>query len=175
MIFGTDEKIYLDKDAKRMIVTSSDDWLSDNPDIIDVSQFTGGETRIEENEEEIFCTDRDGNEKSFHPPRYRYAYEFHITFKVDSPWFDEISVDLNNGERPESRDDALYIEWQTRMQELTLLIRQKDSSFMPSLGLETNPLPKEPISADEVWKCSVCGSENKGKFCEECGMPQSRQ
>jgi len=32
--FGIDEKIHLDSERKHMIVTSSDDWTADNPDII---------------------------------------------------------------------------------------------------------------------------------------------
>lgn len=99
LTFATDEKVCLDSECKQMIVTSAEDWISGNPDIIDLDRITEVETCIEDNEEEIFFKDKDGNEKSYNPPRYRYAYEFYITFRIDSPWFDEISVDLNNGER----------------------------------------------------------------------------
>ena len=96
LIFGTDEKVYLDLTAKQLIVTGAEDFREDNPDIIDASQIKSCETEIEDNEEELFFTDKEGNEKSYNPPRYQYAYEFHITLKIDSPWFEEISVDLNN-------------------------------------------------------------------------------
>ena len=33
LTFGTDEKIYIDTEYKRLIVTSAEDWVSDNPDI----------------------------------------------------------------------------------------------------------------------------------------------
>jgi len=197
MTFGTDEKVYVDNERKRMIVTYSEDWTSDNPDIIEIDHITDVETEIEDNEEEIFFTDSEGNEKSYNPPRYKYAYEFHITFKVDSPWFDEIRVDLNNGERPESKEDDLYLEWQMKMQELVSIIRERNLPYHPQFGpdvyvmqlrknqkeglssqelvsrLEQDPIPQEPLTADGKWNCPECGTENKGKFCVECGKPRT--
>jgi len=195
--YGTDEKIYFNRECTQMIVTSADDWASANPDIIALDRVISVETHIEDNKEEIFRKDRDGNEKSYNPPRYQYAYEFHITFRIDSPWFDEITVDLNNGQRPESTEDAGYLEWQMRMQEIVSVIRQKKfpsaagtdpygsdgtaqvrddrqttQSGSPAFGLETKPYSAQPLTADETWKCPACGAENKGKFCEECGTPQ---
>ena len=187
LIFGTDEKIYLDLTAKQLIVTSAEDFREENPDIIDASQIISYEKEIEDNEEELFFTDKDGNEKSYNPPRYQYAYEFHITLKIDSPWFDEISVDLNNGERPDDKESDLYVQQQMKLSELVSLLHRWIYPEQPgdhllgpdirTLNLQNQAVPMgSPAVQTEVpeavaaggWTC-YCGAVNKGKFCAECG------
>lgn len=187
LVFGTYEKIYLDLTAKQLIVTNASDFREDNPDIINASQIIAYEKNIEDNKEEIFFTDKEGNEKSYTPPRYQYAYEFHITLKIDSPWFDEISVDLNSGERPEVRESALFVEQQMKLSELATQIHRWIYPEQPgeaqlgpdvySISLQKQAVPMEnPAVQTEVpqtvtadgWVCS-CGAVNKGKFCSECG------
>ena len=171
MIFGTDEKIYLDLTAKQLIVTAVEDFTEDNPDIIDASQIISFETEIEDNEEELFFTDKEGNEKSYNPPKYQYAYEFHITLKIDSPWFDEIRVDLNNGERPDDKESELYVKQQMKLSELVSIINRWIHPECPeerSMGIPT----EKDDSLSDSWKCS-CGTVNSGKFCEECGKPRT--
>lgn len=187
MVFGTDEKIYIDTTAKQLVVTGADDFREDNPDIIEAAQIISCEKEIEDNEEEIFFTDKEGNEKSYNPPRYSYAYEFHVILKIDSPWFDEISVDLNNGERPESKQSERYMEQEMKLSELvTLIHRWKNPEWLGDVQLgpdvrtvnmmkKTIPMANagvQAITADENviqhWKCT-CGTSNSGKFCIECG------
>lgn len=195
LVFGEDEKVYLDVENKKLIVTSASNFRDGNPDIVSAEQIIVCETNIEDDEEEIFYSDKDGNEKSYNPPRYRHAYEFHVTLKIDSPWFDEISVDLNNGKRPESADDDLYAECKMQMEDLAGWIRRwkhipsvRDVNMGPipgyfenlrrqqlaeggSMGMPTPPRFAEPISTNGTWECS-CGMINAGKFCEECGKPR---
>lgn len=188
LVFGTDEKIYLDLTAKQLIVTGAEDFRADNPDIIDASQIISYKKDIEDNEEELFFTDKEGNEKSYNPPRYQYAYEFHITLKIDSPWFDEISVDLNNGERPDSKESDLFVQQQMELSELVTLIHRWIYPGQPgdhlmgpdvrTVNLQNHAVPMGKPSvqtgspAADSWKCS-CGAVNSGKFCEECGKPRA--
>ena len=48
---------------------------------------------------------------------------------------------------------------------------EDDDRMQPVLGLETDPLPKDPLTADRIWKCPACGCENNSQYCGECGMP----
>lgn len=185
MVFGTDEKVYLDMNAKKLVVTGARNFREDNPDIIDYSQIISCEKSIEDNKEEIFFTDKEGNEKSYYPPRYSYSYEFHVTFQIDSPWFDEISVDLNNGERPDDKNSDTFIEQQMKMNELVSIINSwihpelSESVLMgpdvyvmnmqkQSVPMQSAELQTEESGNTGSWKCS-CGTENTSKFCTECG------
>jgi len=175
-VFGTDEKVYLDLTARRLIVTAAEDFREDNPDIIEAAQILGCEKIIEDNEEEIFLTDSEGNEKSYNPPRYRYAYEFHLLLKIDSPWFEEISVDLNNGDRPEDRESDLYLEQNMQLSELYDLIwgwmhPERPEERLMGPDVRTMNLQKQPDPASAMgmgWQCE-CGTVNAGRFCTECG------
>ena len=108
LTFDGSKKVYIDPMRERFIVTGISNWRSANPDLIAFSQVCGVETDIRENKEEIYYEDSDGNRKSYDPPRYACDYEFNVTIRVDSPWFDEIELELSDGNRPDSRYTDLY-------------------------------------------------------------------
>ena len=110
--FDGSKKVYIDPIGERFIVTGLSNWRGGNPDLISFSQVTNVETDIRENKEEIFYKDSEGNEKSYDPCRYECDYEFNVTIHVDSPWFDEIELELSDGNRPDSRFTDLYREYE---------------------------------------------------------------
>ena len=178
MTFDGSKKVYIDPIGERFIVTGASNWRSSNPDLIAFSQVLGVDTDIRENKEEIFYEDSEGNEKSYVPPRYACDYEFNVTIRVDSPWFDEIELELSDGNRPDSRYSDLYREYEQKMLELAdILMNRKDMSATydgPGPGMftvvahnptpEPSPVPAEPPIDHEEWLCPSCGAQNAGKF-----------
>lgn len=93
---GEDTKILLDEDAGVFMVTSARDLAEENPDVLSFADVTGCELDIEEDEEEITRTDKEGKKIPYNPPRYRYSYDFYIVIHVRNPYFDEIRFRLND-------------------------------------------------------------------------------
>jgi len=186
-VFGETEKIYLDLTAQKLLVTAADDFHTGNPDIIAAEQIIECKKSIIEHEEECFFTDSDGILRRYDPPRFRHTYGFHITLRIDSPWFEEIHVELNPGSRPE-REEDWYLECRMNMDELAVYIRKwtyvprpQDNYLGPIPGYFENytkrlaaqgigmvPEKASPPDRPDVWICS-CGTENNRNFCEECG------
>ena len=116
---GDRMKVYIDERAGSFIVTRNTNWRENNPDIIEFSQVVDCNTEIKENKTEIYRTDSNGNRESYNPCRYEYNYEFRVTIQVNSPWFSEITFELSDGSRPDSRYTDSYREYERQSYELT--------------------------------------------------------
>ena len=180
LIFGDSKKVYIDPVGECFIVTGLSNWRSANPDLIAFSQVKNVNTDIKENKEEIFYKDSEGNKKSYEPRRYECNYEFNVTIFVESPWFDEIELELSDGNRPESPYTDLYREYEKKMNELADILLCKDNrgsarhDSTVNNSASSDDCPSDSVSLPhpnngEAWICSSCGAQNSGKFCENCG------
>jgi len=104
--FGKGTKVFLDDNARKLIVTSSNKWQNENPDVIDFSQVSGCRFDVESNRREE-TYQKDGKTTSYVPPRYKDLYDFYITIYVNSPWFNEIRFRLNTSTIEQSSSGGL--------------------------------------------------------------------
>ncbi|MDY0236601.1 MAG: DUF4428 domain-containing protein [Gudongella sp.] len=95
-IIGGYKRVLLDEDTQKFIVTSSDNWRNENPDVVNLSQVTNCRTNIHEYKNELTYKDNNNNDVSFNPKRYEIEYDFYMVIDVDSPWFDSIGFPLND-------------------------------------------------------------------------------
>lgn len=88
--------IMLDEDAGLLIITSQSRWRDANPDIIEFSQVLGCDMDIDEQRTEIYRETEDGERESYNPPRYDLDYDFNLTIHVNTPYFTEINLRVND-------------------------------------------------------------------------------
>ena len=183
--FGRRRKVYIDEAAGTFIVTSSNQWRDANPDIISLSQVTACNADIQEKKEELYRETTDGKRVSYNPPRYAYSYEFTLEILVISPWFSEIHLDLSDGDCPESKYTDLYRDYEREWYELKSALMGEIDTSRPSYASARSCAQAAPAAAvgvkvsnaaDASWTC-VCGMENTGKFCQNCGnkKPEPRR
>ena len=177
--FGENKKVYIDPSAGTFIVTSYSNWSKANPDLIRLSQVRAVNTDIREHKEEQYYEDEEGKKQSYTPPRYECDYEFHVTIHVDSPWFEEIGLELSYGHRPDSPYTDLYRRYEQQMFELKqALTGQSRGQFMNQQGQYSN-VPQGQFANQQMqanpqqsgaWICPSCQQTNDGgKFCQSCG------
>lgn len=183
--FGRRRKVYIDEAAGTFIVTSSNQWRDANPDIISLSQVTACNADIQEMKEELYRETTDGKRVSYNPPRYAYSYEFTLEILVNSLWFSEIHLDLSDGDCPESKYTDLYRDYERELYELKSALMGEIDTSRPSYASARACAQAAPAAAagvkvsnatDASWTC-VCGMENTGKFCQNCGnkKPEPRR
>lgn len=178
--FGEWKKVYIDRAGAKFIVTSASKWRSANPDLIAFSQVRGVNTDIHENKTEIYRKDSEGNRKSYNPRRYEYDYEFNVKIMVDSPWFDEIELELSQGNRPDSPYTDLYRRYERQMHELSdMLSGAHGVTEQKAPAADSAPKTREQEIIEDVikkstWVCKTCGLANPGTLsCRQCGGPVS--
>ena len=88
-------KVLIDDGAGKFIVTTSDRWQNENPDVISFAQIGGCRTNVEESRTEIMKKDKDGRMVSQFPRQYKVELDYKISIDVNSPYFNEIEFKLN--------------------------------------------------------------------------------
>ncbi len=156
---GVHERVLLDENSGRFLVTSSKKWKEENPDVLDLADVTGCDTDVEEHREEIMMKNREGKMVSCIPPRYRYTYDFYAVIHVNCPYFDEMRVQLNSSAVDgESRRE--YNQYQDLCEEIKAVFAQARD------GIAAANAPKAAVT------CPWCGAttvpDERG-CCEYCG------
>ena len=160
---GGRTKVILDEDARKFIVTSSSRWQNDNPDVIDFSQVTGCETEIKERKTEIMWKDKEGKDISYNPRRYDIDYDFFTTIHINSPWFNEILIKINDS-RVEHRGSAEYNEMQSQANDIKTTLTQVRQEIRENITASNTPKMSKV--------CPLCGATtipNASGCCEFCG------
>ena len=172
VVLGTKMKIYLDEAQKKFIVTRTTDWRSHNPDIISLSQLSDVEVEIEEHKDEVYTKDAEGKRISYNPKKYDIEYEFTVTLVVNSPYFNRISFELTEGNRPKAKLTKDYKDYEKMAAEIrhTLMPEKYELPAEEQKKPEVNTTaPATTATAATTWKCPSCGKSNTGKFCSGCG------
>ncbi len=97
-IDGDYKNIYVDTAKGNFVVSANKpgSWAEENPDVIPISAITSLTLDIDEDKDEIYYKDAQGNNQSYNPRRYEYYYNFTLKFLVNTPYFDDFNVKLNN-------------------------------------------------------------------------------
>ncbi len=179
LIDGT-TKVYVDDDASAFIVTRNSNWKNGNPDIIKLSQVMDVTYEIDEDKDEIYQT-IEGKQVSYDPKQYEYEYQFYVTLTVNSPWFDSIRFEVEDGPAPESVNSEAYANLEYKCKTLQHVLKPdlyaEPSYVSPEEVPAEQYVPETPVTETvyldgSAWTCPDCGAVNTTKFCGNCGKPK---
>lgn len=179
--FGERYLLCLDEDNNQLMITRTSNVEEENPDVIDFSQVTGCELDVDEYRHEEKRTDKDGNQVSYNPPRYRYDYNFDIIIRVNHPYFDDMKFRLNRDTvevyPPASRGTLFnmsmanpgqrsmeYREYENMGKEIKAAIMEAREQ-----AREEAKATSEPKAAVTCPWCGATTTPDAGGCCEYCG------
>ena len=173
---GNGTKLLIDEDAKKFMVTRARDLKEANPDVLDFSQVTGVDLDIHESRSEEKRRDDENKYVSYNPPRYKVSYDFKITIRVNHPYFDTISFQINPSSVsttpdpviaariPDPKRNREFCEYEAEGQEIKEILTAGRQEARDAVIAE---------SAPKVAKiCPWCGATtlpNSSGCCEYCG------
>ncbi len=198
-IIGDYYKIYVEEVGgvpSRFFVTSADDYMEANPDIIEFKDLLSCVADIDTHETELKQEDSNGNEVSYNPPRFETEYDFYIKMQIgNNPYFDDIRFQLNSGtitletrggssgsflglsftsgpvDTSSPREREQYQKYTAMCQEIEYLVQRSRGVAAPvQTAAPVQPEPAAPQAPAGPKFCPNCGAPTEGgKFCQSCG------
>lgn len=93
--FGENWMVMIDDTKGQFIVTHYDDYMKYNPDIINIQDVLSCNPKVKDFRTEVTYRNKEGEEVSYNPPRYKYRYDFYIEINVRHQYFSQIEIELN--------------------------------------------------------------------------------
>ena len=199
-VIGEYYKVYVEEVngiPTRFFVSCDDDYMSENPDIIEFKDLMSCTTDVRTYERELRRRDGNGNEVSYNPPRYETDYDFYINMHIaNNPYFDDIRFRLNSTTvtletRASSsvgflgmtfnsgavtvgnpRDQQRYQEYTAMCQQIEYIVQKsRETAPVAAPAAESVPAPAQESAVPAGSKfCPNCGAPAEGgKFCQHCG------
>ena len=158
--------LYVDQSKKQFVLARNLN-NGENHDVIPFAQVTGCHLDINKDSEEIYRTNKNGEEESYNPPRYKYTYDYTVVINVNAPYFDELRFELNDSslEQSETRERR---EIEEEGKQIVDYILKMAGHGNEEEAVEGSAGPEESGQSG-TWICPACGAGNTGRFCEYCG------
>lgn len=164
---GTNTKVLIDEDAGQFLVTSSARWREANPDVLEFSQVTGCDLEIKETRTELRRRNDEGDMESYSPPRYDIDYDVYLTIHVNTPYFDEITLKVNDC-RIEQQGSVEFREAERQASEIREALTHVRQDVRKRIAAANAP--------KTARSCPCCGAttipDASGR-CEYCGGAMS--
>lgn len=174
LIFGEDDKIYIDPMKMCFVVSSRNpgNWSDENPDVIPLSSVMNCNLRVDEDKEEIYTQGKDGQEVSYNPPRYKFTYNFYIDINVNNPYFDEITARLNDSD-VEGMGTMEYNRYQQMAQNVINNLMPGRNAGMPMNNGFNQPMNNGMPMNQSYAPAGAYGQPNPNTQQNPYGQPQA--
>ena len=173
----------------RFFVSDCDDYMCDNPDIIEFKDLMSCVIDVDTYEKELKKKDSNGNEVSYNPPRFETDYNFYVKMQIaNNPYFDDIKFKLNsntvtletragssigflgmnfntgNVDVSSRREQELYQNYTAMCQQIEFIV-QKSRQTAPVAAPAAQAAPQEAPAQQ------TAPTPAGPKFCPNCGAP----
>ena len=93
---GNSTRVYLDEMNRKFMVSSSNNLMDANPDVVDASAITNVTIDVNESKHELRTKDENNRSISYTPPRYDFSYDFYVIIDVNHPYFNRMRFQVNS-------------------------------------------------------------------------------
>ena len=181
---GQDMTLMVDEEAGTFVLTETGD--ASDADVFSLEDVVECSMEVEEEENEIFDVDDEGNDVSYDPPRFEYAFTFWMQIVLDHPQFDELNFPLNDspleldttdedlwdGDVFDPERDAEYQEYLDMADQIMIALTGEAGEYVDGEEEEPEEEPAEMPADDGFVTCPYCSSRMKrpdSGRCPYCG------